>query len=298
MKKITYKILICDDNDQFVKRLYDALSVVNSRSDEFMIETHIAMTPTECLTKIQNNVYDIIILDVCIKNNHNTAKTNIDLIRNSISAEYYGPEFYEQILRTNSKTKVFVVSNLPVSDLRVIFNGAQLDYFNKHNSTPKQIAQYIKNFFDTGKERIYNNVFVVYGHNPQMRSSVEDYLKTQGLKSIDLFENSTGGIQSVFDALNNCSDTAECAIILLSADDIVLDKENLQFVYRARQNVIFEMGLFAGHLGKDKAIVLYEKNNKFEFPSDITGIFYIEYDEMSGWKRQLEHNLKKIGFII
>lgn len=77
---------------------------------------------------------------------------------------------------------------------------------------------------------------------------------------------------------------------------IVIDKQHLKMHYRSRQNVILEMGLFAGFLGKDKVIVLYEKHDEFEFPSDINGIAYIEYDSVGKWKVNLKGELKKIGF--
>ncbi len=296
--RITYKILICDDNNHYIKRLQEALSEINLNTNNFYFETYIATTPSECLSKIQENTFDIILLDVCIKSSNEKNKTTSDLIRDSINAEYYGPELYNQILKVNPDIKIFVVSNLNIKTLRTLFNGAPLEYFNKHHSSVQQIVQCIKNYFDTGKERIYNNAFIVYGHNKVMRTSVENFIKSRGLNSIDLFNNSTGGIQSVFDALNSCTNTAECAIILLSADDIILTKDNLEFFYRARQNVIFEMGLFAGHLGRDKVIVLYEKHSKFEFPSDINGVFYIEYDEYENWKELLSNSLQKIGFNI
>lgn len=247
--------------------------------------------------KYSKKQYDIIILDVCIRNEFQSKKSNSDMIYSNLGVDYYGPELYKQILKENSIAKVFVLSNLPIMELRRIFNDADVEYFTK-SSRITEVVQCIKNYFDTGKEKIYNNAFIVYGHNHSMRISVENFIKSIGINSIDLFKESSGGIQSVFDALNDCTNSAECAIILLSADDITLDKKDLQMYYRARQNVIFEMGLFAGHLGKDKVIVLYEKNDKFEFPSDINGIFYIEYSNNEKWKEMLKINLKKIGFIV
>lgn len=301
MKKISkteYNVLICDDNIHYIKRLQEGFSEINKKSNNFHINIDVGTTPSKCMTFIQNTNYDIIILDVCIKNNDNNNTSTSDLLYFHMGIEYYGTELYKQILEQNPIAKVFVLSNLPIIELRRIFNDADVEYFNKTKSKITEIVQCIKNYFDTGKERIYNNAFIVYGHNRNMRVSVENYIKSIGLNSIDLFTESPGGIQSVFDALDECTNSAECAIILLSADDIVLNKQDLQMYYRARQNVIFEMGLFAGYLGKDKIIVLYEKNEKFEFPSDITGVFYIEYDKQNNWKEKLEINLKKIGFVL
>lgn len=296
--KISYKILICDDNIRYIERLRQEISKVNFDSQNFYLNVDIGTTPSKCMSCIQENVYDVIILDVCIGSINQDEISNFDVIRSSLKADYYGRELYDLILKHNPTAKIFALSNLPIMQTRTIFNGADLEYFNKNSSQPGYIIKCIKNYFDTEKKRIFNNVFIVYGHNSEMRFSVEDYIKSIQLNSIDLFLQSSGGLHSVFDALNECVNSAECAIVLLSADDIVLDKDDLQIKYRARQNVIFEMGLFAGHLGRDKVIVLYEEHAKFELPSDVSGIFYIPYDPTEKWKGSLKNTLNKIGFIV
>ena len=107
---------------------------------------------------------------------------------------------------------------------------------------------------------------------------------------------SPAGLRTIFDALDSCARSIECAIVLLSGDDIVFNDRHEFQSYRARQNVIFEMGFFAGVLGRDKVIVIYEPNDKFEFPSDILGIYYTAYCDDSKWKTELRSHLKKIGF--
>lgn len=296
--KLEYKILVCDDNDVYLNQFLDEINKANSLNKEYYLKVYIGKTRSECMALIRENTYDIIILDVCIKSESSQIKTYSDIIRSSTGVEYYGVDLYKLIPEHNPTAKVFVVSNLPIMELKSHFNYADLNYFCKSKDREKQVVRYIKNYFDTGKERIFNNVFIVYGHNQAMRSSVENHIKSLGLNSIDLFNQSPGGLYTVYDALSECANTAECAIILLSADDIIINTENLQMKYRARQNVIFEMGLFAGHLGRDKVIVLYQKHDQFELPSDVNGVFYIEYNDSDSWKDNINKSLKKIGFNI
>lgn len=296
--KLEYKILICDDNDTYLNKLIDEINKANSLNQDYTMKTYVGRTRSECLALIQNNTYDIIILDICIKTENSIAKTNNDLLRSTAGTEYYGVDLYDLITKYNSTAEIFVVSNLPISELKSLFSYADLKYFCKSKDKEKQVVHYILHFFDTGKERVFNNVFIVYGHNQTMRTSVENYVQSLGLKSIDLFQQSQSGLFSIYDALDECANTAECAIVLLSADDIVLDTDSLKMKYRARQNVIFEMGLFAGYLGRNKVIVLYQKNDHFELPSDVNGVFYIEYNESNDWKNSIKTSLRKIGFII
>ena len=56
---------------------------------------------------------------------------------------------------------------------------------------------------------------------------------------------------------------------------------------RSRQNVIFELGITIGHLGRDKVRVLYEEG--VELPSDIHGLVHIPLN--SEWKKKILQEL-------
>lgn len=70
-------------------------------------------------------------------------------------------------------------------------------------------------------------------------------------------------------------DKADFAIAIAHADDIVEYKENDWPT--PRDNVIFELGLFMGRLGTDRAILLEPRNNKVRLPSDLAGVTTITY---------------------
>ena len=70
-------------------------------------------------------------------------------------------------------------------------------------------------------------------------------------------------------------DRADFAIAIAHADDIVEYKE--KDWPTPRDNVIFELGLFMGRLGTDRAILLEPRNNKIRLPSDLAGVTTITY---------------------
>lgn len=70
-------------------------------------------------------------------------------------------------------------------------------------------------------------------------------------------------------------DKADFAIAIAHADDIVEYKETDWPA--PRDNVIFELGLFMGRLGTDRAILLEPRNNKVKLPSDLAGVTTITY---------------------
>ena len=57
--------------------------------------------------------------------------------------------------------------------------------------------------------------------------------------------------------------------------------------------MIFEAGLFAGRLGRDRVAFLYESG--VERPSDLDGILYIELDAKGAWKKDLLKELIAAG---
>ena len=90
---------------------------------------------------------------------------------------------------------------------------------------------------------------------------------------------------------------AKYAVVLLSPDDEgfpagMSDKKR----YRARQNAIFELGYFAGSLGRDNLCVLHKGN--IELPSDYLGVLYVSVDESGGWKLKLARVMKNAGLAI
>lgn len=292
---LVYKVLICDDNKHYIKRLREEISAINYKNKEYQLSITSAPSPQLFIDNVKTEGFDVIILDTCIRDVIED-QVVFDYLRNRMHQDYYGPDLYIHAKKNCPDALIFVLSNLPVNVSRTEFNNTAAEYFCKTHTTPAEIANYIKNYFDTKKKRLLNNAFVVYGHNENMRVAVTKYIKRLGIKTLDLMEYSPGGIRTIFDALNSCASTVECAIILLSADDIVVNDKHEFQSYRARQNVIFEMGLFSGVLGRDKVIVLYEPNADFEFPSDIIGIYYTAYSDNNKWKQELKVNLEKIGF--
>jgi hypothetical protein len=94
---------------------------------------------------------------------------------------------------------------------------------------------------------------------------------------------------------------------LLTADDRGASREQydvsdvgeraLQF--RARQNVILELGFFYGQLGFENVFVIYKKPDlpwpNFERPSDLDGVVFDNLSEPN-WKTKLGQRLRNAGF--
>ena len=71
-------------------------------------------------------------------------------------------------------------------------------------------------------------------------------------------------------------DDFDFAVLVLAPDDITLSKDELS--PSARDNVLFECGLFMGRLGRDRVFIVYDETIKLKIPSDLAGITLAPYE--------------------
>ncbi len=88
------------------------------------------------------------------------------------------------------------------------------------------------------------------------------------------------------------------AIVLLTADEVGAPRleppHEPYYTPRARQSVVFEMGLLVGVLTPRYVCVLYERG--VELPSDVHGLAYVLLDMAGAWQAQLLMHLRGAGF--
>lgn len=138
------------------------------------------------------------------------------------------------------------------------------------------------------------NVFVVHGHNEEMKQTVARTIEKLGLKAIILHEQPSKG-KTIIEKFADNSEVA-FAIILLSADDIAYSKKDNpdSAKFRARQNVIFELGYFIGKLGRERVLALHEPEINLEIPSDYSGVLFVPFDKKGKWQFDIVKELKAL----
>ena len=138
-----------------------------------------------------------------------------------------------------------------------------------------------------------NKVFIVHGHDELLLAQVNLLLTQLKLEPIVLKNEPNGGLNSIFDKLIQNADVGY-AIVLFTPDDVGGKKaEEYNLKTRARQNVVLELGYFAGKLGKDR--VCFLNNGVEELPSDISGI---TYSDGLDWKYKIIDELKVAGYSV
>lgn len=137
----------------------------------------------------------------------------------------------------------------------------------------------------------HTKVFVVHGHNGEMKEAVARLIEKQGIQAIILHEQANQGA-TIIEKFERNSDVGG-AICLFTADDLGRAKADAEDKKRARQNVVFEAGYFIGKLGRKNVILIADKG--VEIPSDLQGVVYTE---STNWQFSVLKELKAMGYCI
>ncbi len=148
-----------------------------------------------------------------------------------------------------------------------------------------------QNKHDVEKNHPFDKVFVVHGHDGELKLEVARLLEKQNIQAVILSEQANQG-KTIIEKIENYSDVG-AAIILFTCDDLGRAKEAKDDKSRARQNVIFEAGYFMGLLGRDRTIIIHEEG--IEIPSDLNGLVYTD---KGNWEINICKELKAIGFSV
>ncbi len=137
-----------------------------------------------------------------------------------------------------------------------------------------------------------SKVFVVHGHDKGAKDAVARFLEKIELQAVILQEEPDQGL-TIIEKFESYASQVGFAVVLLTPDDLAGPASASAQVSRARQNVIFELGYFAGKLGRGRACLL--RKGEVEIPSDLYGVIYTDMDGSDGWKFKLARELKAAG---
>jgi predicted nucleotide-binding protein len=171
---------------------------------------------------------------------------------------------------------------------------------NRKSKLGKEISGKEEILMGEKDKLIQKKIFIVHGRDELAKTTIARFLENLKLEPIILHEQSSSS-RTLIEKLENYSDVT-FAVVLLTPDDVGTLSENVTLTdkklkeklsFRARQNVILELGYFIGKLGRNKVCALYKGN--IELPTDYSGIVYISMDDNGAWKQILARELKNIG---
>ena len=206
----------------------------------------------------------------------------------------WNPE-HNEIVSFTIREEIVKIKNIETAwDERIRQNSESIEAqrgpeLEPGNPTPPLNVGASKLVLTTANSR---KVFLVHGHNNEVKQTVARFLETLNLEVVILHEQLIKG-RTVIENFEEYSDVA-FAVVLLTPDDFGgSNSKRKTSNKRARQNVILELGYFIGRLGRERVCALHVEG--VELPSDIKGVLYIAYDSSGGWHLKLAREIMAAG---
>jgi hypothetical protein len=114
-------------------------------------------------------------------------------------------------------------------------------------------------------------VFISHGHNEVLKLKLKGFVQDRLKAEVVILADEPDRGLTIIEKLERYGKPCNFALVLMTADD-----ETREGGFRARQNVVHELGFFHGVLGRDQVLLL--KQTGLELFSNISGLIYKEFD--------------------
>jgi predicted nucleotide-binding protein len=165
-------------------------------------------------------------------------------------------------------------------------------------------------------------IFIVHGKDTEQALLLQKYLKGKLKVDAVMFDDLPDKGKTIIEQLEYIQSNVGYAFVIATPDDVgclldeikkiatmivgfptvkkeVVDKIFSLLHSRARQNVVFELGLFMGALGRDKICCLLSKQVEKKEISDIDGILYKSFEKsVTEIFHEIPDELKEAGYEI
>lgn len=146
----------------------------------------------------------------------------------------------------------------------------------KDNAVRAEMAEKLKVLRE--KAALYEKEIEVKRPNVFIGSSTEGLAIAEAIQlNLDHACETTLWSQGVFglsegtlEALVRAASGFDFAVLVLTPDDLVTKREKSG--QQPRDNVLFELGLFMGKLGRDRTFIVHERKTSLDLPTDLAGI--------------------------
>jgi predicted nucleotide-binding protein len=138
-------------------------------------------------------------------------------------------------------------------------------------------------------------IFLVHGRDDARKYELMHLLERTAQPEVMVLHEHANRGETIIEQFERHAQVASFAIVLLTADDEgrLRGAEDQPLRPRGRQNVILELGVFIGLLGRKRVAIL--RDTEIEDPSDLSGLVYIPLDSGGAWHNKLLHELDAAG---
>ena len=131
----------------------------------------------------------------------------------------------------------------------------------------------------SASSNVRDEVFVVYGHDENAKIQLEALLRRWHLRPLLLDQLPSQG-HTIIEKVEHYANQVQYAVVLATPDDEGYRRNHTEEKkFRARQNVVLELGMMLSKLGRERVAILLKTPDLMEKPSDIDGLIYIPFGD-------------------
>jgi len=214
-------------------------------------------------------------------------------------SEETSKELRDNLTRKNIQKALFLVSQFQLLQRKIISSVANM-------LSPNPLYEFSKM---ASKPIVSKNVFIVHGRDDKPKLELARMLEKLGFNTIILSEQPNKG-RTIIEKLQEETVDVGYVFVILTPDDVGMEKElfekmqaepekyrGIGLCYRARQNVILELGYFVSKVGRNRVCCLYKGD--LELPSDIHGVIFKKFDKsVEECYKGIVEELRAVGYEI
>ena len=124
-----------------------------------------------------------------------------------------------------------------------------------------------------GERPTSERVFIIHGHDEAKRRELTELLRTRMNVVPVVMQDQPGRSRTFIEKFEEEADPCFAALAILTPDDVVVEQDGEQ--RQPRPNVLFELGWFAGRIGRDRVLLIVREGT--DVPTDLLGIEQVRF---------------------
>ena len=227
-------------------------------------------SPQECIDLINEESFDLYIFDVCMKHG---SELDSSYTRNGQDT---GMILAEMVRKKKDLPLILGCTACPTSASRQWFTTFGHGLIVKSRlEDPDYLRKCVASLLQDSK--LPPTVFIVHGHTSLVKTLSRFIRYNLGFPTPVILRETGGLGYTTIERFEELTENVDIVFVLLTPDDIAASAQDTnEQKYRARQNVILELGYFMGKLGRKRSSIILLRKGDLELPSDLSGVAIID----------------------
>lgn len=284
------RVLLVDDVDIDVRKYRQALSFTGS------FELTSVKSAAHAIEAARATAFDVAVLDLVMP------PDGLEDFETAFGEET-GFQLAAQLVRLQPSVKIVILSHANAREslepgFREKLNISAM--LTKRDTSGIELVRTLDRVL--GIRSMDPSIFIVHGHDRDLVEFAKKAVKNELSADAIILDEQAGAALTIIEKFEKYAQAADAVIVLMSGDDIGSSRKMMsESQFRARQNVLFELGYFLGKFRRESGRVFILKKGELEIPTDLSGVGYIdcldEADALMRLRREFQSTFSPLSIL-